>query len=70
MTEPPSEYVPLYAANAVADVARRCPECAEDALTVITVSVVVPDGSRPAGGWAVCTACNALPHPRLELPDA
>ncbi|MDX2648518.1 hypothetical protein PV341_34105 [Streptomyces sp. PA03-1a] len=68
MAEPPSENQPSYAPTAVADINQRCPECGGDFLTIVTVSVVVPDGSRPAGGWAYCTACYALPHPRLELP--
>ncbi|MFJ6565506.1 hypothetical protein ACIQMV_37830 [Streptomyces sp. NPDC091412] len=45
---------------------RPCPECGREALMVVTAQVRDDDGPRPAGGWAVCLHCDALPHPRWE----
>ncbi|PSK57976.1 hypothetical protein B0E38_01821 [Streptomyces sp. 111WW2] len=48
---------------------RPCPACGREALTVVTVALVVDSGeSRTAGGWAHCTACDAIPHPLWESP--
>lgn len=47
-----------------------CPECGQEALTVVTVFLRLIQGEkRTAGGWAHCTACDATPHPTLEDSD-
>lgn len=47
-----------------------CPECGQEALTVVTVRLWPISGEqRLAGGWAHCTACDATPHPTLEVTD-
>lgn len=46
---------------------RPCPGCGEEALTVVTVTLVLAGepGEQPvkrvAGGWAYCTGCDAVP---------
>lgn len=50
---------------------RPCPTCGAEALSLVTVTYLPEDGGgrRPAGGWAHCSACDATPHPLLEVPD-
>ncbi|MER7842200.1 hypothetical protein ABTY98_41555 [Streptomyces sp. NPDC096040] len=44
-----------------------CPVCGQEALTVVTVTLVLDNGRRhQAGGWAHCTVCDATPHPTME----
>ncbi|MEV6738694.1 hypothetical protein AB0N14_17865 [Streptomyces sp. NPDC051104] len=45
---------------------RLCPVCGREALMVVTAQVHDDDGPKPAGGWALCLHCDALPHPRWE----
>jgi hypothetical protein len=47
-----------------------CPACGAEALAVVTATLTADSGERrPAGGWAHCLACDATPHPTLEVPD-
>ena len=53
--------------QAVAEDTRECGDCGQAELDVVTVHAVGEDGAeRPAGGWAVCGACGATPHPTME----
>ncbi|WP_328427903.1 hypothetical protein [Streptomyces sp. NBC_00443] len=40
---------------------RPCPACGAEALTVVSVTVVEGRTRREVGGWAFCTACDAVP---------
>lgn len=55
--------------TAGADPARRCPECGELLLTVVTVRVLTDSGPRVAGGWAYCSGCDATPHPVMAVSE-
>jgi hypothetical protein len=47
-----------------------CPACGHLALTVVTVYAQLHEGGRArAGGWALCNACGATPHPTLDAPQ-
>jgi hypothetical protein len=46
---------------------RECGDCGQAELDVVTMWAVAEDGTeRPAGGWAICRACGATPHPTTE----
>lgn len=46
-----------------------CPTCGEETLAVVTVTVLLNKAERPIGGWALCSSCEATPHPLLEVAD-
>ncbi|MGC0418400.1 hypothetical protein [Embleya sp. AB8] len=48
---------------------RLCPECGAQTLTVVVAEITLGAETRDAGGWAHCTACDAMPHPTMEVPD-
>jgi hypothetical protein len=58
--------VPFITATAQHDL--TCADCGQRTLTVVTVSVLLPDGPLTAGGWAHCRLCDATPHPGIEVP--
>lgn len=64
--EPSDNPVPVVHATARHDL--TCADCGRPMLTVVTVAILLPEGSRDVGGWAHCRACDATPHPTMEVP--
>ncbi|HLL37261.1 MAG TPA: hypothetical protein VK545_25985 [Streptomyces sp.] len=54
--------------TATASYDQRCADCGKDTLLIVRVQADV-HGLRTAGGWALCHACGATPHPVMETPD-
>ncbi|MFE0763698.1 hypothetical protein [Streptomyces smyrnaeus] len=59
---------PNITANAQPD--RRCADCGQITLHVVTVNTLVGSKERAIGGWAMCFSCGACPHPVMGVPDA
>lgn len=49
---------------------RLCHDCGREALTVVTASFSSDEGTKTAGGWALCLHCHATPHPTYRGPEA